>query len=123
MREGSAIRPFLGRLYRRCAAPFGLRTLNDMLANGLPAPLGPPLRFLFTQELPDEAIGIAAHIGDIRAEISRRPDSYRYGYAAAVDVGRFGLLVWSGGDTAGARYDLSRFTGWWQVGSEHRPAG
>ncbi len=307
MRAGRAIRPIrplIGRLYRRCAAPFGLRTLDGMLANGLPTPLGIPLRFLFTQELPDEAIGIAVRIEDMRAEISRRPDTYRFEYsptslgmarwpdhaghgpagavipsrrlanvfsvprhwglflylcadalparailevgscvgisgaylasarpparfitiegspaiapiaeetlaavtdraevirapfdtgleeaiarfareqlpidvafidghheeaatlhyvetviprlsrdavvilddihltsgterawqslartsgiAAAVDVGRFGLLVWNAGDTTGARYDLSRYTGWWPVGSEHRPAG
>lgn len=93
MRAGRAIRPlrpFLGRLYRRCAAPFGLRALNDMLGNGLPARLGTPLRFLFTRELPVEAIGIAARIEDMRAEISRRPDTYRYAYSPTT----LGMVRW-----------------------------
>jgi predicted O-methyltransferase YrrM len=75
------VRPFFGRMYRRFAAPFGLRALDDMLGNGLPACLGPPLRFLFTQELPAEAIAIAARIEERRAEISRRPDTYRFEYS------------------------------------------
>ncbi len=81
MRAGSAIRPLLGRLYRRCAAPFGLRALNDMLVNGFPARLGPPLRFLFTQQFPIEAVGIAARIEEMREEISRRSDTYRFEYS------------------------------------------
>lgn len=37
------------------------------------------------------------------------------GFSAAVDVGRFGLLV--RGDAESVRdYDLSRYTGWWPVG-------
>ncbi|HXA18356.1 MAG TPA: class I SAM-dependent methyltransferase [Thermoanaerobaculia bacterium] len=77
-------------MYRRCAAPFGLRVLNDMLANGLPALLGPPLRFLFTQEPPGEAIGIAARIEEMRAEISRRPDTYRFEYSPTT----LGMVRW-----------------------------
>ncbi len=76
-----SVRPFFGRMYRRFAAPFGLRALDDMLGNGFPARLGPPLRFLFTQELPAEAIAIAARIEERRAEISRRPDTYRFEYS------------------------------------------
>jgi predicted O-methyltransferase YrrM len=90
MRADWAIRPFLGRLYRRCAAPFGLRALDDMLRNGLPARLGPPLRFLFTQELSDEAIAIAARIEEMRAEISRRPDTYRFAYSPTT----LGMVRW-----------------------------
>lgn len=36
------------------------------------------------------------------------------GVGAAVDVGRFGLLLWGKGE--GRFYDLSRYTGWWRVG-------
>jgi predicted O-methyltransferase YrrM len=61
-----------------------------MLGNGLPAPLGPPLRFLFTQELPGETIAIAARIEDMRAEISRCPDSYRFEYSPTT----LGMVRW-----------------------------
>jgi predicted O-methyltransferase YrrM len=77
-------------MYRRLAAPFGLRALDDMLGNGFPARLGPPLRFLFTQELPAEAIAIAARIEEMRAEISRRPDTYRFEYSPTA----FGTARW-----------------------------
>jgi predicted O-methyltransferase YrrM len=90
MRADRAIRPFLGRLYRRCAAPFGLRALDDMLGNGFPARLGPPLRFLFTQELPGEAMAIAARIEEMRAAISRRPDTYRFEYSPTT----LGMVRW-----------------------------
>lgn len=43
------------------------------------------------------------------------------GVAAAVNVGRFGLLVWSGGVTA-RHYDLARYTGWWRVRGSRRDA-
>ena len=42
------------------------------------------------------------------------------GVAAAVNVGRFGLLMWNGGDAIAAQYDLARYTGWWRVGGERR---
>jgi len=45
------------------------------------------------------------------------------GFSAAVNVGRFGLLVWEGGDSLAARYDLSRYTGWWPVGGSRLEAG
>lgn len=42
------------------------------------------------------------------------------GLAAAIDLGRFGLLVTGKGE--GKLYDLSRYTGWWKVGgSRPRP--
>jgi predicted O-methyltransferase YrrM len=41
------------------------------------------------------------------------------GVGAAVDVGRFGLLLWGEGD--GSLYDLSRYTGWWRVGGARPP--
>jgi predicted O-methyltransferase YrrM len=42
------------------------------------------------------------------------------GIAAAVDVGRFGLLVFGEGE--GTLYDLARYTGWWKVGGKRRRA-
>jgi hypothetical protein len=38
------------------------------------------------------------------------------GFAAAVNVGRLGLLVWEGGDVLAKQYDLARYTGWWPLG-------
>jgi predicted O-methyltransferase YrrM len=38
------------------------------------------------------------------------------GASAAVNVGRFGILVWTGGEAAPAQFDLSRYTGGWRVG-------
>jgi hypothetical protein len=43
------IRSRLGALYRKCAAPFGLRALDRMLRDGLPARLGPPPAFVAQQ--------------------------------------------------------------------------
>ena len=37
------------------------------------------------------------------------------GVAAAVNTGRFGLLVWTGSATVARHYDLARYTGWWRV--------
>jgi hypothetical protein len=45
------------------------------------------------------------------------------GVAAAVNVGRFGLLVWDGGTGAGRSYDLARYTGRWRVGGSRRLTG
>lgn len=40
-----------------------------------------------------------------------------YGFTAAVNAGRFGVLVWNGSAAARtAHYDLARYTGWWRVG-------
>jgi hypothetical protein len=44
------------------------------------------------------------------------------GLAAAVNVGRFGLLVWNRGTGAATQYDLARYTGWWRVGGSRRAA-
>lgn len=44
------------------------------------------------------------------------------GVAAAVNVGRFGLLVWNGGAGAATQYDLARYTGWWRIGGSRRAA-
>lgn len=42
------------------------------------------------------------------------------GFETALNIGRFGLLVWRGGEVRPAQYDLSRFTGWWPVGKSRR---
>lgn len=42
------------------------------------------------------------------------------GFSASANVGRFGLLIWEGGAAAPARFDLSRYTGWWRVGPSPR---
>lgn len=39
----------------------------------------------------------------------------RPGVSAAVNTGRFGLLVWAGASARPASFDLSRYTGWWRV--------
>lgn len=44
------------------------------------------------------------------------------GVAVAVNVGRFGILEWHGGNTSAARYDFSRYTGWWPVALSRREA-
>ena len=59
--------------------------------------------------------------GEMRSawdRIARRP-----GFDAAVDVGRFGVLRWTGDLTrsASAPVDLSRWTGRWRARSERRP--
>jgi predicted O-methyltransferase YrrM len=38
------------------------------------------------------------------------------GVQCAVNVGRYGLLIWDGETTNGRHFDLSRFTGWWPIG-------
>ena len=50
------------------------------------------------------------------------------GVLAAIDTGRFGLLVWDGGDDVSARrFDLARYTGWRRPGplrpTRPEPAG
>jgi predicted O-methyltransferase YrrM len=40
------------------------------------------------------------------------------GVAAAVNVGRFGLLVY--GNSPARDFDLSRYTGWWRIGGSRR---
>jgi predicted O-methyltransferase YrrM len=53
----------------------------------------------------------------------RRLSSMR-GVEAAVDTGRFGILVWDGSEQVSPRqFDLSRYTGWWRGASRRvRPA-
>lgn len=53
----------------------------------------------------------------------RRLASMR-GVSAAVDTGRFGVLVWGGDGALPRRFDLARYTGWWRAGPSRpsRPA-
>jgi len=44
------------------------------------------------------------------------------GASAAVDTGRFGLLLCEGGAVVPRQYDLARYTGMWQLRSRTRPA-
>ena len=79
------IRRMLADAYRRLAAPFGVRALDRMLRDGLPARLERPLRFLFTGEGGDTVDAVAARIEARRAEIAGREESYefKYGESAA----------------------------------------
>jgi predicted O-methyltransferase YrrM len=43
-----------------------------------------------------------------------------HGVAAAIDTGRFGILVVGDGGAAPRRFDLARYTGWWRAGSSRR---
>jgi predicted O-methyltransferase YrrM len=38
------------------------------------------------------------------------------GVSAALNLGRVGLLTWTGDERPAAQFDLSRYTGWWSVG-------
>ena len=78
------------RIHRRCVAPFGRRTLDHMLANGLPTPLAMPIRFLFTNELPEHARRVRERVEGLRNEIASRPDVYGYQYSATP----FGVARW-----------------------------
>ena len=77
------IRSLLGALYRKCAAPFGLRALDRMLRHGLPARLDPPLRSLLSGRVPAEADAIAARIERRRADIAASPDKYAFEYGGS----------------------------------------
>jgi protein-L-isoaspartate O-methyltransferase len=44
------------------------------------------------------------------------------GASAAVNVGRFGILVWAGSDSRAIEFDLSRYTGRWRVGGSRARA-
>lgn len=49
-----------------------------------------------------------------------RTVSAQPGFAAAVNVGRFGVLVCGAPGSRVAQFDLSPYTGWWRVGHERR---
>lgn len=62
--------------YRRCAAPFGRRSLARMLDEGLPLELTGPLGVLMGRPAPPGAAAVADVIETRRAEIARRHDTY-----------------------------------------------
>jgi len=74
------MRKLAGDLYRALAAPFGARALDRMLRDGLPPRLGPPLRFLFTAQLPPDVCALAARIEARRIEIAACEDMYQFAY-------------------------------------------
>jgi len=73
-------RRLIGRLYRKCAGPFGMRALDRMLRDGLPARLRSPLQFLLTGEASSEAENVADRIERLRADIASRPAAYRFAH-------------------------------------------
>jgi predicted O-methyltransferase YrrM len=96
-------RRLIGRLYRACAAPFGLRALDQMLQDGLPARLRSPLRFLFTGEAPTEAENVAARIERRRADIASRRAAYRFAHLPTP----MGIVRWlesADGSSGGPRF-------------------
>ena len=78
------------RLHRRCLAPFGRRALEHLLDRGLPPRLAEPLRFLFTDDLPDHARQVRDRVEECRREIAARPEMYGYRYSNT----RFGVARW-----------------------------
>lgn len=99
-------RRLMGRLYRACAAPFGLRALDGMLRDGLPPRLHSPLRFLFTGEAPGAAENVAARIERLRADIASREDTYQFSYRPT----SLGTARWperAGGSSTGACVGIS----------------
>lgn len=56
--------------------PFGLRSVAEMLNQGLPPELSLPLKFLFGGPIPESAMHAARRIEQRRAVIRRRDDRY-----------------------------------------------
>jgi len=75
------LRQIAGDLYRALAAPFGARSLDRMLRDGLPPRLEAPLRFLFTGEAAPDVLALAAKIETRRAEIAGSDRTYQFTYA------------------------------------------
>jgi len=59
-------------IYKRTAAPFGVRKVRRMLADGLPQPFKTPLEFLFTRQLDREARRVVDRVELIRSELARQ---------------------------------------------------
>ena len=68
-------RRLAGRIYRRCAAPLGLRALGRMIDDGLPVRLASPIQFLFTGELSANARDARARVERRRQAIADRPET------------------------------------------------
>jgi predicted O-methyltransferase YrrM len=78
-----------GRIYRRCAAPFGRRALDRMVDAGLPRELDAPLRVLLGDRPPPRTAAVAETVERRRAEIASRADVYRFAYADAAGTARW----------------------------------
>jgi len=84
------LRRVAGNVYRKLAAPFGVRALDRMLADGLPSRLERPLRFLFTAERPAGVLALETRIEARRAEIANQPALYQVSYhSSAIGVVRW----------------------------------
>lgn len=67
-----------GGVYRSLAAPLGIGALDRSLRNGLPAQLGPALRFLFDSRLPEPARLAAERVEALRATVAAQPDRFHF---------------------------------------------
>jgi predicted O-methyltransferase YrrM len=86
----SILRHFAGNVYRRLAAPFGVRALDRMLGDGLPPRLERPLRFLFTAERPAGMLALERRIEARRAEIANQSAFYQFSYHSSA----IGMVRW-----------------------------
>jgi predicted O-methyltransferase YrrM len=73
-----AARRVAGGLYRRLAAPAGIRALEQALRSGLPPQLAPALRFLLRGKIAEPARQAAERVEALRAEVAARPDRFRF---------------------------------------------
>lgn len=124
--------PELAPVARETLAPFDAEVLHGMFDERLPDALTAPIDLAYVDGhhdgaatlryvraiVPHLAPGALIVLDDIRL-YDEMIDAWRTlrtmpGLAAAIDVGRFGLLVM--GEGTGRLYDLARYTGWWRVG-------
>ena len=90
MRAAAVLRHIAGNVYRRLAAPFGVRALDRMLGDGLPPRLESALRFLFTAERSAGMIDLETRIEARRAEIANQSALYQVSYhSSAIGVVRW----------------------------------
>ena len=80
MTIAAGARRFAGRVYRRSAAPFGIRALDRMLRDGLPGRFDAPIRFLFTNELRPEGVAVRARVERRRRAIAGMRETYGFTY-------------------------------------------
>lgn len=85
-------RSLAARAYRRCAAPFGLRALKRMLADGLPEQLAAPLRYLFDGDEPPRTHRIADDIERVRTELASRSGTFTL---ASTSASHPPVLTWA----------------------------
>jgi predicted O-methyltransferase YrrM len=96
--DAAGARRLAGHVYRRCAAPLGLRALDRMLRNGLPRRFETPIRFLFTGELEPEVRAVGASIERRRQAVAEMPERYVFSYATSPH----GPTRWPVRETAGS---------------------